>query len=327
MSPDFRRLGGLLLALSVACVGRQAQAQPPAVASSMPALTLIVGFAAGGSADSIARVVGVSLGKRLGRAVIIENRAGAGGNLAAKAAIAAAPDGNTLLVTTAALAINNTLYRNKGFDIAELRTISIVADSPETFAVNKTGPARTLIEFIAQTKGRQISYATAGVGSSSHIFAQSFFKFVVKADAAHVPFRSGAEAANAALGGHVDLVAASLSGAPAQIKSGEIRAIAIATTQRLADLPDVPTYSESGFPGLVSSSWVGFFAPAATPEPEVIRLNAELVTVIAEKDVNERLIALGFVPRADTLGGSVAFFRSELSTWGQRVRSLSVALE
>ena len=149
----------------------------PAAAQSGDAkcqITLIVGFGAGGSANSIARVVGNGLGDKLGQKIVIENRPGAGGNVAARAVIGAPADGSTLLVTTAALPINETLMKNKGFSVTALRAVSIAASTPETFAVNKANPAKSIAEFVASAKGKKVTFSSAGVGTGSHIFGRVF---------------------------------------------------------------------------------------------------------------------------------------------------------
>lgn len=290
-------------------------------------LTLIVGFAAGGSADSIARIVGNRLGERLGQKVVVENRPGAGANLATRGVIAAPPNGQTLLVTTAALPINNTMYKNKGFEITDIRPVSICATTPETFAVNKDNPARTLKAFIDANKGRRITYSTAGVGTGSHVVADYFFKAIAKMDAAHVPHRGGPDATNALMGGHVDLTASSLSGFAAQINSGAITGIAIATDKRFPLVPQVPTFGDAGFPGLVWSSWAGFFAHAKTPQDIVQRQAAAIAEILKEKDVNDRLVAIGFAPMSGTLADSETFFKNELAGWGKMVRTLGLSVE
>ena len=315
-----------LLTTSAGLNTDRALAQAPAAPSVAP-LTIIVGFGAGGSADSIARIVGNQLGDKIGQKVVIENRPGAGANIAAKAVIAAAPDGNTLLATTAALPINNTLYKNKGFEIGDLRAVSIAATTPETLAVNKSNAAKTLVEFIAQSKGKQVTYGTAGVGTGSHIVAAFFFKTVANIDAAHVPFRSGPDATNALLGGHTDFMSSSLSGFTAQINSGDIRGIAIATEQRFPVVPGVPTYAEQGFPGHVYSSWAGFLTGAKVPDATVARLNAAIVAILKDKDVNDRLVAIGFAPMSGALADSEAFLKAELESWGRMVRTLGLSVE
>ena len=290
-------------------------------------LHLIVGFAAGGSADSVARVVGTKLGEKLGRKVVIENRPGAGANIAAKAVIGAGADGNTLLVTTAALPINNTLYKNKGFEIGDLRPVAIAGTTPETFAVNKDNPSKTLKEFITASKGKKITFGTAGVGTGSHIFADYFFKAVAKVDASHVAFRGGPDATNSLLGGHVDMVASSLSGYAAQINAGAINGIAIATPMRFAAVPNLPTFAEAGYPGLASVSWAGFFAHGKTPDAVVARYNAAINDIVRDKDVNERLTTIGFTPVVDDTTATNAFFKRELEEWGQMVRTLGLSVE
>ena len=322
-----RRATSLMLPVMMAWALGYGGSSADAQSTDGKPLTIIVGFAAGGSADSIARIVGNRLGERLKQTVVIENRPGAGANIAAKGVIAAIPDGNTLLATTAALPINNTLYKNKGFDIADLRVVSIAATTPEVLAVNKSNPSKTLAEFIAASNGRQITYGTAGVGSGSHIAAEYFFKTIAKVDAVHVPFRGGPDSTAALLGGHIDINASSLSGFTAQINSGDIRGLAIATAQRFPVVPNVPTYAESGFPGIVLSSWAGFLTSAKAPDAVVARQSAAIVEILRESDVNDRLVALGFAPMSGSLGDSEAFMSSEIAQWGKMVRALGLSVE
>jgi tripartite-type tricarboxylate transporter receptor subunit TctC len=317
----------LALIASAGLCGGSIGALAQTTATPAGQLTIVVGFGAGGSADSIARIVGTKLGERLGQKVVIENRPGAGANLAARQVIAAPADGSTLLVTTAALPINNTLYKNKGFDIADLQAVSICATTPEALAVNKSNPAKTLKEFIANNQGKRITFSTAGVGTGSHIVADYFFKTIAKIDAAHVPHKSGPDATNALLGGHVDLLSSSLSGFTAQINSGAVTGIAIATEKRFPVVQQVPTYAESGFPGLVWSSWAGFFASSKVPAAVVERQAAAIAAILKEKDVNDRLVAIGFAPMSGTKAESAQFFRREIDEWGKMVRALGLSVE
>ena len=298
-----------------------------AAAQQTGEIKLIVGFGAGGSANSIARVVGNKLGDKLGQKIVIENRPGAGGNLAARAVIGAPADGATLLVTTAALPINETLMKNKGFAVSALRAVSIAASTPETFAVNKASPAKTLAEFVAGAKGKKVTFSSAGVGTGSHIFGEYFLKSIVKIDASHVPFKSGPDATNALLGGHVDAMVSSLSGFAGQINSGDIRGLAIATEARFPSAAGVPTFAEAGHKGLVFASWAGFFAPAATPDAVVARIAGAVSAVLKEKDVDERLRTIGFAPMSGELAAADAFFKREIKTWGDMVTSLGMSVE
>lgn len=316
-----------LLPLATGLAALAAIAPATAQTGPGPQLNLVVGFAAGGSADSIARIVGNRVGEIMKRRVVIENRPGAGANVAAKAVIAARPDGNTLLVTTAALPINNTLYKNKGFRIEDLRPVSIAASTPETLVINTSNPAKTLAEFLANAKGKSINYGTAGVGTGSHVVAAYFFKEIAKIDAKHVPFRGGPDATNNLLGGHVDLVAASLSGVATQINSGAIRGIAIATAERFPAVPNVPTYAELGYKGLLWSSWAGFLTHAKAPDETVARLNAAMVEALNQPDVRDRLLKIGFSPMSGELKESESFFSRELAEWGKMVTALGLSVK
>ena len=193
-----------------------------AAAQSYPArdITFIVAFAPGGVADTLARLVGKGVGEKLGRTVVVENRGGAGGNIAAAGVARAAPDGYTLLVTTTAVAINETLRPNKGFAASDLKTVAIVASSPEAFVTGPNNPAANLAEFLKNAKGKSITFASAGVGSGSHIAAEYFFKEIAKVNAVHVPFQGGAPAIAATIGNQVDLMATTLGGGAA---AGELR--------------------------------------------------------------------------------------------------------
>ncbi|MBX9739523.1 MAG: tripartite tricarboxylate transporter substrate binding protein [Beijerinckiaceae bacterium] len=290
-------------------------------------LTLLVGFAAGGSADSIARIVGARLGEKLGRNVVVENRPGAGANIATKTVVQAQPDGNTLLVTTAALPINETLYKNKGFSAPSLMPISIVATTPEVFAINVDDKAKTLSDFVTQNKGKEIHFATAGIGTGSHIAGEYFFKFLAKANAKHIPFRGGPDATNAVLGGHVPMVISSLSGFAAQVAGGKLRGLAVATEARNPVIKDVPTFGEVGYPGFTSLSWVGFFAPPGTSKDKVAEYNKHIDDISKEPAIVEKLKALGF----DTMNGGVpvaeAFMTKEYAHWKKLVEALELRID
>lgn len=311
------------LVLALARLTIAAQAQP---ASTAP-INLVVGFAPGGSADSIARIVGVRLGERTGRRVVVENKPGAGGNIAAKAVLGAAPDGATLLVTTAALPINETLFRDKGFSVDQLRTLAIVATTPEVFAVNPANPAKSLAEFVAQNQGKEISFGTAGVGTGSHIAGEYFFREIARIDARHVPFRGGPDATNALMGGHLDMVISSLSGFPAQISSGQLRGLALAAPARIAVIKDVPTFTEAGYAGFTSFSWVGFFAPGAMASAEAVRLNKELDEIVREPAIRERLVAIGFDPMNANLPDAGDYMKKEVEQWRKMITALGLKLE
>ena len=301
----------------------------PANAQPYPAsrITFVVAFAAGGVADTLARLVGNGVEKRLGQSVVVENRGGAGGNIAAAAVAHAAPDGYTVLVTTTALAINETLRKNKGFTAADFKTVAIGASSPEALIVNPANPANNLADFVKAAKTKSINFGSAGVGSGSHIQAEYFFKEIAKIDAVHVPFQGGAPATNAIVGNQIDLLATTLGGgAAAQIAGGKLKGLGIASERRAAVTPDVPTFAEAGYPGYFAASWVGFFAPAKTDPQIVAKLNAAIDDVINDPAVQQRLKSLGFDPITGPPAKAESYFRAEVEKWGTMVQTLGLSI-
>jgi tripartite-type tricarboxylate transporter receptor subunit TctC len=301
----------------------------PASAQSYPSrnITLVIGFAAGGFADSVGRLVGQKLGERLGQTVVVENRGGAGGNIAAKNVAGSAADGHTLLVTTTALAINETLHKNKGFTADDFVTVAIVGSSPESFSAPPATQANNIGELLKASQGKPINFGTAGAGSGSHIAAEYFFKALAKAPATHVPFQGGAPATNAAIAGHIDLLAATLGGnVVSQIKAGKLKGLAIASEKRIAVMPDTPTFAETGFPGFTAASWVGFFVPARTPPEVITKLHDAIDSMIKEPDMQQRLVSLGLDPITGTQGRAQAMFKSEVAKWGKMVAALDLTV-
>ncbi len=291
-------------------------------------ITFIVGFAAGGVADGIGRMIAQKLGETLRQTVVVENRGGAGGNLAARQVATAAPDGYTILVTTTALAINETLHRNKGFAANDLETVAIVASSPEAFAVGRASPATSLADFLASAKGKTINFGSAGVGSGSHIAAEYFFKEIAKVPATHVPFQGGAPAINAAVGNHIDLLSITLGGGlVAQVRAGALKGLGVMSDKRVGTMQDVSTFAESGFPGFQAASWVGLFVPAKTPPDVVSKLNGAVDAIVKQPDFQQRLAALGFDPVTGDQAAAARRFKDDVGEWGKRVNALGMKIE
>jgi tripartite-type tricarboxylate transporter receptor subunit TctC len=296
----------------------------PGWAQSYPTqnVTVIVAFPAGGLADIIGRLVSTKLGDRLKQSVVVENRGGAGGNLAAKAVAGAAPDGHTLLTTTTALAVNYTASKNKGFENSDLRPVAIVAISPDVFAVHPSNPAKDLKEFVATAKTKSFTYGSAGVGTGPYIGAEYFFKEVAKVKYVHVPFQGGAPAITAALGNHVDGLVLTLPPTVPHIRGGALRGLGVASDKRNKAIPDVPTFAEMGFANFQSGSWVGFFAPAKTPDAVVTKLNAEINAVMKEPDSLDRLAKAGFDPVVKNLAETNEYFKNDADRWGAMVKAI-----
>jgi tripartite-type tricarboxylate transporter receptor subunit TctC len=314
--PTFHAALCVLLAATLTAVAR------PVSAQSYPTQTITfqVAFAAGGIADVVARLVGQKLSERLGHSVVVENRGGAGGNLAAKSVSGAVPDGHTILATTTSLAVNETATRNKGFSANDLRAIAIVAFSPDILAVHASNPAKDLKDFVKS--GKSFTYGSAGVGTGPHIGAEYFFREVAKVQAVHVPFTGGAPAVAAAVGNHVDAVVLTLPTVVPPITQGLLRGIGLASATRNAAVPDVPTYGEMGFPNVYSGSWVGFFAPAKTPDAIVSKLNTEINAIMREPEAQQKLKTIGFDVTIRTVGETRDYFRSEIAVWGQMIRAI-----
>jgi len=290
-------------------------------------ITFIVAFAPGGVADTLARIVGKGLSERLGRTVVVENRGGAGGNIAAAAVARAAPDGYTLLVTTTAVAINETLRPNKGFVASDLKPIAIVASSPESLVTGPGNPAANLADLLKAAKGKSITFASAGVGSGSHIAAEYFFKEIAKISAVHVPFQGGAPAIAATIGNQVDLLATTLGGgAAAQIASGKLKGLGVASAKRAGVTPNVPTYAEAGYP-FDASSWVGVFAPAGTSPKITAKLNATIEQVMKNPALQQKLTSIGFDPIEGSQTDADTYFKAEVAKWGKMVKTLGLSIK
>lgn len=300
----------------------------PASAQDYPArnINVLVGFAAGGAADVIARQVGQRLGERLGQTVVVENRGGAGGAIAGKMVSNAAPDGYTLLTMTSSLAISETASKNKGFSVDDLRTVAIVAYSPYVIAVHPSNPAKDLKEFVANGREKSFTFGSPGVGTGPHIGAEYFFREVAKLKAVHVPF-GNARAEVALLGGHVDALVISLPAVTTAINQNQVRGIALANETRSPAAPQVPTLDEGGFPNVHHGSWIGFFAPARTPDAVVARLNTEINQIIQGEDVQAKLKSLGFDVTIKPLPEATAYFKSEVVKWGNMVRAIGFSTQ
>ena len=320
------RTAARMLAAAALLTFCAAQAQ----AQTYPAnrITMIVGFAPGGLADTLARLVAQGLTDRLHQTVVVENRAGAGGNIAAGLVARAAPDGYTLLATTTALAINETLHQNNPFSRTDLAAVAIPASSPEALATSPSNPANNLAEFIKGMHGRTINFGSAGVGTGSHIEAAYFFQVLAKVPAQHIPFQGGAPAISAVLGNQIDLLAATLGGpTAAQIASGKLKGLGIAADKRAAVVPNVPTYAEQGFPNFTAASWAGFFAPAKTDPKILAALNSAINDTIKTPAVQKKLVDLGFDPIVSSQQEADALFRSEIDKWGKMVKTLGLSVK
>ena len=299
-------------------------AQPLEIPSQR--ITMVVGFAAGGPVDIIARIVADALQQRWKIPVVVENRAGAGGNIAAALVAKAAPDASTLLFTATGVAINQSLYENPGYSIAALMPISIAATNNLVFAVNPADPAQTLTQFVDAHRDASFTFGTAGVGSGAHITAEYFFKVLAGVEAIHTPFQGSVPAVTALLGGHIDLVSVPLPDTVRYVQQGTLRALAVSGATRSEALPQVPTFIEAGYPGFVSSGWIALFAPAATRRATAAALNQAVNDVLQSPAAASRLDALGFVANRQSLAETARRVDEELASWSRMVDAIGLKI-
>jgi tripartite-type tricarboxylate transporter receptor subunit TctC len=290
-------------------------------------ITVLVAAGAGGFADSIARIFSERLSAALGQPVVIENRAGAGGNTGARAVARSEPDGYTILVSTTAMAINEALYASPGYATKEITPVAIVGSSPEVVAVHPDNAAKTLAQFLKPADGLPVQYGTAGNGSGSHIAAEYLFRIVAKGQSQHVPFAGGAPAIQNVLSNQLNSVVVTLPAITQYLQGGKVRGLAVMSPKRHPAIPDVPTLAEAGFPDYYASSWVGFFVPSATPAGINAKLNDEINKVVSNADVRARLEKLGLEVTANGLPATNSFFQEEIKFWTTRVNAIGLKIQ
>ncbi len=290
---------------------------------------IVVPFAPGGSTDVLARIVGQKLGERSGQPVIVENRAGAGGNIGAEQVAKSAPDGYTLLLGGVPHAISASLYKKLPYDLArDLTAIAEIASFPSAIVLHPSLPAHSVKELIALARARpgQLSFGSAGNGSPNHL-ALELFKTMAGLDMAHVPYKGSGQLIGDLLAGQVQLASMGLPVAMPHVQSGKLRAIAVTGAARSSLLPDVPTVSEAGLPGFDVTSWYGVFGPAGLPAGIVAKLNSEIGSAVTATDVRERLAALGAEPSVKSPDQFGRYVREEITKWAKVVKDSGAKAE
>ena len=289
----------------------------------------MVPFAPGGSTDIVARLIGERLSTSLGQPVVIENRAGAGGNIGADAVAKAAPDGYTLLMaTTGVMAINNALYKTMPFDAAtDLAPVIYAASITNVLAVPLELPARNVAELVALAKREpgKLSFASSGAGSSTHLSGE-LFKALAGVDLVHIPFKGSGQALVDVIAGRVSMIFDNMPSALPHIKGGKLRALGVTGSKRSGALPEAPTIAEAGVAGYESLSWSGIAVPAATPRDVVARLNREIGAILARDDMRQKLAEQG----AETVGGPPEAFdahvKAERDKWSRLIRAAGITV-
>lgn len=289
-------------------------------------VTIVVGFAAGAFTDNIARVVAQKLGEATGGSFVVDNKPGAGGNLATGQVKRAAADGYTILVHSVAFAVNPSLYPTAGYDaLKDFVPLALGPRTPNIITVNPATPAKDLKELMELARKDKLSYASSGIGTTTHLSVERL-KLAAKVDITHVPYQP-AQAINAVVAGHTQMSSTSMPPAVPQIKAGKLRAIAVTSAKRSALLPDVPSVTEFGYADFDDYTWVGFFLPANTPQSLVDRINAEINKAMELPESKEKFVALGMESTRNTPAEFGVFLRDEVGKWAAVVKSTGAKVE
>lgn len=320
----------LLLAIaSLPFAAGSAHAQDQAEGYPDRVVTLVVPFPAGGSSDTMARLVAQELSKSLGQQFIVDNKPGANGNIGSAQVARAEPDGYTLLLSgVGSNAINYTLYPKLGYDPKDLAHVTLFATGPNVLVANLEFEAKTFKEFIELAKARpgEFNYASSGNGSSGHL-AMEMLKQAAGIDLQHVPYKGGAPAMTDVMGGQVPVMFINQDAVLPHVKAGKMVALAVASLERNPAYPDTPTIAESGYPGFAAQSWFGLSAPAAVPRPITDKLNAATIKALHAPEIQERLESNGFVVVGSTPEEYAAWIEAETAKWAKVIEASGAEIE
>jgi len=324
----------MLRRMSAALVGLLALVAATAVATAADypdrPVTLVVGFPPGGASDILARIITDKLGSLLGQPFIVDNRPGAGGNVAGEAVAHATPDGYTLLLgNNAILATNVTLYSKTGFDPQnDFAPITLIGTQANVLVVNLDVPAHSLAELIALAKANpgKLNFASSGFGLAAHL-AGELFKAHAHIDIVHVPYKGSAPALEDVIAGQDQMMFATTSGVMGFLKNGQVRALAVTTLKRTAALPDIPTMDEAGLPGFEAMTWHGLVAPAGTPPAIIDTLHRAVVETLKDASVQQKLAALGVDVAPDSPDEFAAYIKAEIPKWAAVIKASGAKVE
>ena len=290
-------------------------------------ITMIVGFAPGGGTDSAARIVAKSASEMLGQPVVVDNRAGAGGNIAHAQVAKAAPDGHTILLgSVGPLAVAPHMIKNLPYDpLKDLVPVTMAVTFANVLVVHDGVPARTLAEYVklAGDTAGGLTYGSSGIGGAGHLSGE-LFRMMSRVNIVHVPYKGGGPAMQGLLGKQIASIFATPISAGPHIKSGRIRALAVTSAKRTEFMPEVPTIAESGYPGFEATNWYAYVLPAKTPDEIVDRWNRELVKILHDPGVRKALLDQGMEPAPSTRAELAAYIKREYDTWARVVKEANI---
>ena len=316
----FRLIGAALaLAVSAAAIAQQYPAKP---------VRIVVPFAPGGGSDFTGRLIAQKLTERIGTSFIVENRAGAGGNLGASEVVKAAADGYTLLLISASYTVNPSVYKLAFDPVNDITPVIQISGGPYVVAVHPSVQARTLAEFVelAKKQPEKLAYGTSGSGSIMHV-ASEYFLDSAKIKVLHVPYKGTGPALQDTIGGQVQLIFGAIPATLPHVKAGRLRALAVTTAKRVAAAPDLPTVAESGYPGYEVTNWHGLVGPKGLPKDVVDRLNRELNAILKRPETREAFGKLAFEPKGSTPDELAAFLKQQIDTWIAAAREAGIQPE
>jgi tripartite-type tricarboxylate transporter receptor subunit TctC len=302
-----------------------------ALSADWPArpVRVVVPFTPGGSTDITARLVSNRLQEVWGQSVVVENKPGAGGNIASDMVAHSDPDGYTILISGPPLATNQFLYPSLSYDpVADFAPVTSLITQPNLMCVPNSSPAKSVQEFIAYCNDNRgkVTYASSGNGTTLHLSGE-LFKRLAKVEMTHIPYRGGAPAINDLIPGRVDVIFDNMPSILSHVKAGTLRGLAVTTKERVAVVPEIPTIAESGVPGFDVFSWFGFFVPARTPPDIIARINADTNAALVYPAVKSRFEDLGATPKGSTQAELAAFLKSEIDKWGPVIKEAKIRVE
>jgi tripartite-type tricarboxylate transporter receptor subunit TctC len=287
---------------------------------------LVVPFTPGGGIDAVGRIIGARLSEMWGQQIVVENKPGAGGNIASEFVARSAPDGYTLYITAGGLAVNRFLFPSINYDpVADFAPVTLICLFPNLLVVPISSPFRSVGDLIAQAKANpgKITFASPGHGSSPHMSAE-LFKYMAKVDLVHVPYRGASPAYTDLIAGRVDCTFAVMASGLPLVQNGQLRALGVSTATRQPTAPDVPTIAEAGVPGYDTSSWFAFFVPAKTPSEIVHKIQADTVAAMAEPAIKSKLETLGVITVGSTPQALATHLKDEMDKWGPVIKAANI---